>query len=488
MGNSNKVISVKFIRKIDCHCNFKSLGDECLPGKYPTTTQPPNNYSTSTVPSIISESKVNLVVPFAIIAGLSLANSLFFIAMRIFYPRNTPHPTRLVPEPVNPGIAHVFAGGDQSDRESITASELPKLPFTGVAAYTGSFSLGGSFSMSKGGQNDGSNMDALSEISAKGSLALRRRQLKELRYLNRQLSIGSFSSANGVAPGRVGSLRSPVGSIKSRTLPQRAATPGLSSSQPQQPNGFINTNAQESSVKPSLYTRFSTWFEGLNMWKVFVVIMATAFMHIYYGLEITFGTFLTTFANKSPIKLETTEGATITSIFWATFTFWRLPTIFYVEWIGPIRTILINLVVLVIGNIILVPWGSTHTWALYTGTALVGLGASPIWASMFGLLELFFPVTSGIASTMITAAMIGEFIFPTIISGFVACTPKVFVWVALFCSLSVITLFGAITLVCLYKLTEPTLEEVKTNVEKLNSEQEDSNNRMETVPEVFSIA
>ena len=393
-------------------------------------------------------------VPFAIIGGLLLFNAIFFLVMRILYPIYKPHPSRLAPAIANPAASSSgISSDDQFDRVSI-ASERARLPFTGVAAYTGSFSLGGSFSMSGPQSDKPPSFDSLSQVSGKGSLALRRKQLKELRYLSRQLSVASSTAG---APHRVGSLRSHVGSIRSSAPNQVPA------SESPQPNGSVNNldQQQQKWTLSSMLNRFANWCSSLNPWKVIVVVMSVFFMHIYYGLEITFGTFLTTFAHKSQLHLETTEGADITSIFWATFTFWRLPTIFYVDWIGPVKTILFNLVVLVIGNIILVPWGNSQKWALYTGAALVGLGASPIWASMFGLLELFFPVTSGIASAMITAAMIGEFIFPTIISGFVVCTPMVFAWVALFCSVSVIVLFGAITLICLCKLTEPTLEEIR---------------------------
>ena len=406
-------------------------------------------FNSSMGDSLVDEeqSEVNLVVPFAIIGAISFFNAIFFIVMRVMYPSNKPHPTRMVDKSVSQN--------PQGSNDADGSSELSKLPFTGVAAYTGSFSLSGSFSMSQYRDAGAPPApDTISEISGKGSLALRRHQLKELRYLSRQMSInsGSFSGHSGLK--KTASIQSAANKVARvrREMPVD-----------------VRDTRLPAQKKLTPLQRFSNWCSSLNGWKVSVVLMSTLFMHIYYGLEITFGTFVTAYANKSPLHLETTEGAFITSIFWATFTFWRLPTIFYVEWLGPIKTILFNLVVLLIGNLILVPFAATNSWALYAGTALVGLGASPIWASMFGLLELFFPVTSGIASSMITASMVGEFVFPTIISGFVSCYPQVFVYVSLFCSLSVIILFCIITLICLYKLTETTLNEVKTNTDAAES-------------------
>ena len=194
--------------------------------------------------------------------------------------------------------------------------------------------------------------------------------------------------------------------------------------------------------------------KSLVFYKGIVITLTMMFMHIYYGLELTFGSFLVTFAVESNLNLSKKDGAQLTSLFWATFTFWRLTTIFYIEYIGNEMNILFALSVILVGNVILVPFANSSVLCLWIGVAFIGLGTSSIWSCVFGYLEEYFPVTSRIASSMIVSAIIGEFIFPLIISNFVADTPQIFLWVTLFCSLSLTIIFLFLVLVMRKKMKE----------------------------------
>lgn len=204
--------------------------------------------------------------------------------------------------------------------------------------------------------------------------------------------------------------------------------------------------------KEEVASGLSNYCHYQNGWTLVVVIVTGLFMHIYYGLEITFGSFLTTYTAKSHLNLDTRVGASLTSVFWGAFTLWRLVTIFYMAYLGTTWTIVINLGIMLVGNLFLVPFGDKYQWSLWVGTATIGAGISPIWACMFGYLAQYMPVTSRIAAVMITSAIVGEFIFPVIIARFIACQPMVFAWVTLACSLSIALLFLLISVICKSKL------------------------------------
>lgn len=182
--------------------------------------------------------------------------------------------------------------------------------------------------------------------------------------------------------------------------------------------------------------------------RLLVTILTTFFMHFYCGLEITFGSFLTTFAVHSDLKLSKATGALLTSCFWATFTFFRLFAVFYIDFTGPELNLIFELVLILIANVFLMGWGNSALWGLWTGTALLGLGTSSIWASVFGYIEPYIPVTSGMTASFITAACLGEFIIPAIISSFVETEPRVFLWVTLYCSIAITLLFAVVTTIC----------------------------------------
>lgn len=123
-----------------------------------------------------------------------------------------------------------------------------------------------------------------------------------------------------------------------------------------------------------------------------VVIVSTAFVTVYNGLEIAMASFLTTFAHTSDLKLPKAVGATMTSVYWSTYAVFQLLTVFYTNTVGPEKNIILLLIVTLIANCFLVPFGNTYVWCLWTGAAIMGIGLSALWGSIFGYLENYFPI------------------------------------------------------------------------------------------------
>ena len=187
-------------------------------------------------------------------------------------------------------------------------------------------------------------------------------------------------------------------------------------------------------------------------WKILTVILTLVFMHIYLGVEISFGSFLTTFAVKCKLQLSKADGAHLTTLFWSTFTLFRILTVFYIDYIGQEMTIFASLIVILISNIFLVPFSESNLAVLWIGVALIGAGISSIWACVFGFLEEHFTVTPLMSAFIIVAAVLGEFVFPVIISAFIDGYASILLWVTLSCSLGISILFVAISLICRFKL------------------------------------
>jgi FHS family Na+ dependent glucose MFS transporter 1 len=196
--------------------------------------------------------------------------------------------------------------------------------------------------------------------------------------------------------------------------------------------------------------------KNYKRWKILTIALVLLFMHTYLGLEISFGSFLMTFAVKSDLALTKATGANITTLFWSTFTLIRVITIFVIEWAGNAVIILISMTIALGANIILFPYANTDETMLWAGVAMIGIGMSSVWACIFGYLEEFFPVTSVIGSLMIVSAVLGEFVFPVIISAFIKEYPQILMDVVLFCSCSIFTLFLFIMLLCRTKLSPIT--------------------------------
>lgn len=208
-----------------------------------------------------------------------------------------------------------------------------------------------------------------------------------------------------------------------------------------------------------------------------VVVLATAFMTVYYGLEIAIAQFMTTFAHVSQLQLPEKTGAIITSVYWITYTFFQLFAVFYTTIVGPEKSIIFLLVIIMIGNCFLIPFGNTHVWSLWTGAALMGTGMSALWGSIFGYLENYFPIvrvfvfffflnrfvnltifcfkTSKIAAGFTVFSCFGELVVPNLMGVFIEETPTVFLWTILFCSLTICLLFAATSVFCKKLIIEP---------------------------------
>lgn len=92
--------------------------------------------------------------------------------------------------------------------------------------------------------------------------------------------------------------------------------------------------------------------------KILVLSLAALIFHVYCGLEIAFGRYITTYAFYSDLHLNKSIGAFMTSVFWGTFTFFRLLTVFIVELIGTRIMLWADLIVILVGNVVLIILGN----------------------------------------------------------------------------------------------------------------------------------
>ena len=146
---------------------------------------------------------------------------------------------------------------------------------------------------------------------------------------------------------------------------------------------------------------------GQRWLKELVYLLCALFDFCYYGLELAMSNLLTTFCVKSGLGLDKQDGADLTTVFFFTYTFFRVTTIFYIEKLGNERNLWLNFMVIAIANVFIVPFGDRINWCLWVGVALLGIGTSSVYASIFGFLEGFFPIKSRVAATFAVAATTG---------------------------------------------------------------------------------
>lgn len=382
-------------------CNFEFDSKETTTETYENVTRTPGHSIEDFTPA-----DLRLIYPYCVITVFSVIIIIWFIIMYWKVPTTPEHPSR---------------AKDKSTESTETPVDITKF-----SPRTGSLSFNGSIRK----RHDSYTSQKLAE-----------KVLNQNLSRNESVSYAVNESTKHSSSNKV--------SCKSDDLTDQIVTLGNSYLK----HDLKDENKTKSSTEAIISSSTSKWYKIENPAKAVVIVLAIAFLHVYYALELTFGSFLTVFSVNSDIKMNSRDGAQVTSVYWAAFTFWRLFTVFYIGFTGPRLGILINLAILGIGVVIMVPFGFTHEWALYAGAILIGVGISPLWGVMFGFLESYFTVTSRICSCMMTSAAIGEFIFPAILAKFMDCQPMVFIYLTLAASVLTIVIFLAIVIVCHYKLT-----------------------------------
>lgn len=187
--------------------------------------------------------------------------------------------------------------------------------------------------------------------------------------------------------------------------------------------------------------------------KVAVIGLIAIFLHALEGLQVTIGTMLPVYAVKA-MHFDKATAAIITSVFWTTFTFFRLFAIFYVDIIGVQLNLFLSLGLVLCSNGLLLPlaFGATSPWLLWAGISLAGIGLSSQWASSFGWTESNFPVTSRIATVFTLANCVGEFDLPFFVGFMIEDYPNVLIWTIFGSTLALITVFSAASYLCRFHL------------------------------------
>ena len=191
-------------------------------------------------------------------------------------------------------------------------------------------------------------------------------------------------------------------------------------------------------------------------WKKTVIFLSFIFMHIFFGLLIGFGDFLPTYAVEStkqgnPLKLTKPEGIKLTIMFRTLSSFFRLIFVFQSFKISNSAIIFISLLLIFTGSVIM--YFSYISLSLFiTGVALFGCGMSSVWASLFGFLESYFPVSPLVSSLITTCAVAGELVFPFIFSNVITTHADILIWTTGSCAAVTCVLFAFMFFICETKL------------------------------------
>lgn len=134
------------------------------------------------------------------------------------------------------------------------------------------------------------------------------------------------------------------------------------------------------------------------------------------------------FAVMSDLKLSKETGVTLVSVFWGTFTSYRLVFLLFLMFTSADRAKMLNVILLIASVIVLTPHASHNETLLWIGIVLLGFGFCPLFAATYGGLSNYFTVTNKLTSAFFLSSCFGRLIYPLIVGHYLNSMPIIFIY------------------------------------------------------------
>ncbi|XP_039207139.1 sodium-dependent glucose transporter 1 [Crotalus tigris] len=141
-----------------------------------------------------------------------------------------------------------------------------------------------------------------------------------------------------------------------------------------------------------------------------LVLLLSVFFFWYVGAEVTYGSYIFTYA-KTYAFMKETEAAGLNAVFWGTFAACRGLAICFATCSYPGSMILISIVGSTVSSLFLVLF-NVHSVALWVGSAVYGASMATIFPSGISWLEQYTTVQGKSAAMFVMGAALGEMCIP----------------------------------------------------------------------------
>ncbi|KAG8123939.1 hypothetical protein E2320_019317 [Naja naja] len=152
-----------------------------------------------------------------------------------------------------------------------------------------------------------------------------------------------------------------------------------------------------------------------------LIILLSVFFFWYVGAEVTYGSYIFTYA-KTYAAMKETEAAGLNSLFWGTFAVCRGLAICFATCSYPGSMILISIVGSTVSSLFLVLF-NVHTVALWVGSAVYGASMATIFPSGISWIEQYTTVQGKSAAMFVMGAALGEMCIPAAVGFLQGCFP-----------------------------------------------------------------
>ncbi|XP_015794139.1 sodium-dependent glucose transporter 1C-like [Tetranychus urticae] len=162
--------------------------------------------------------------------------------------------------------------------------------------------------------------------------------------------------------------------------------------------------------------------------KFIATFMVAILANLTFGSEAAIGNLCTAFAVKADLKMEKQTAVLLATVYWTTFSFYRLIFIPLTLLIKESRLFYFNLLIILAGVVALVPNAASKAIFAWIAFVLLGIGYSPCFSISFASLEKYFHMSNSITSFILVCGTLGETVHTAVLSIYIDRQPIIFVY------------------------------------------------------------
>ena len=196
-----------------------------------------------------------------------------------------------------------------------------------------------------------------------------------------------------------------------------------------------------------------------KMFWMFIVTSCAVFLFFYIGVEVTYGSYIFTFAvTYKELCFSKSRAALLNAVYWGSFTVGRLAGI-------GIAMLKVSTTIMLVSDfigsmcaVLLMAIFHTSDVIIWTGSALLGLAVASIFPSMMLWIDEHVEVTGKVTAVLVNGAALGDMVLPLTVGLLITnVNPELFLYLMLvYCSTATVVYITAMVVAYLWRRYYPS--------------------------------
>ncbi|XP_074658358.1 sodium-dependent glucose transporter 1C-like isoform X2 [Tubulanus polymorphus] len=171
-----------------------------------------------------------------------------------------------------------------------------------------------------------------------------------------------------------------------------------------------------------------------------VIVLTSLYVLFLIAMETNFGEFLPVFIVKN-FNRSKSDGNFVMSTYWGTYALASVLAICLMRRLKPHHLLRFNLTIIFAAMLTLTVGGANNYYVVLVACAVLGLGQSTMFASIFSWADHHIQNASQVTTALVSMATLGEMVAPLVTGSFFERNPRSFLFFSLVCAVMGVVLY-----------------------------------------------